>query len=215
MSKEQQDRSRDREDLVRGLPKFSAASPEALAKERAELAELRGKGLLTRWRGYFAKSGPGWLQSALVLGSGSAMASLFAGAFLLKRVNAFMMGVFTPLISAVLTGMPPFYPPIAFVMSVQLGIVCYAISHITHSFKLRVILTLIIAIVIDRLLLVLFYYLIIPLFHINYGIYTAYDLVKCFPGIVLIVILVPVLVPRAIDVLNRYSLRLYEDKKEG
>lgn len=140
---------------------------------------------------------------------------LLAGAFMLKRGNAFMMGLFTPLISAVLTGMPPFYPPIAFVMSIQLGIICFTISHITHSFKIRVILTLIIAIVIDRLLLVLFYYLIIPLFHIDYGIYTAYDLVKCFPGIVLIGILVPVLVPRAIDILNRYSLRLYEDKKEG
>jgi hypothetical protein len=140
---------------------------------------------------------------------------LFAGAFLLNRVNAFMMGLFTPLISAVLTGMPPFYPPIAFVMSIQLGIICFSISHITHGFKLRVVPTLVIAIVMDRLLLVLFYYLIIPLFHINYGLYTAYDLVKCFPGIVLICILVPILVPRAIDILNRYSLRLYENKKEG
>jgi len=61
---------------------FTASAPEILAKEKADLAELEGKGLLLRWRGYFSKTGPGWLQAALVLGSGSAMASLYAGAFL-------------------------------------------------------------------------------------------------------------------------------------
>jgi len=61
---------------------FIASAPEVLAKEKAALAELEGKGLLVRWRGYFGKTGPGWLQAALVLGSGSAMASLYAGAFL-------------------------------------------------------------------------------------------------------------------------------------
>ncbi len=61
---------------------FTASAPQELAMEKAELAELAGKGLLHRWRVYGAMSGPGWLQSALVLGSGSAMASLFAGAYL-------------------------------------------------------------------------------------------------------------------------------------
>ena len=61
---------------------FTASAPEILAKEKADLAELKGKGLLVRWKGYLGKTGPGWLQSALVLGSGSAMASLFAGAYL-------------------------------------------------------------------------------------------------------------------------------------
>lgn len=72
----------DTGDLARGLPMFTASAPQELAKEKAELAELAGKGLLHRWRGYLAMSGPGWLQSALVLGSGSAMASLFAGAYM-------------------------------------------------------------------------------------------------------------------------------------
>jgi len=69
-------------DLKRGLPMVSPAEPEALAREQAELSELAGKGLLARWRGYFGKTGPGWLQSAVTLGGGSAMASLFAGAYL-------------------------------------------------------------------------------------------------------------------------------------
>jgi Mn2+/Fe2+ NRAMP family transporter len=72
----------DRNDLAKGLPMFTASAPEALAKEKADLAELQRKGFLPRWRGYFSRTGPGWLQSALVLGSGSAMASLYAGASL-------------------------------------------------------------------------------------------------------------------------------------
>lgn len=71
-----------REDSVKGLPMFTASAPEILAKEKADLETLAGKSRFRRWRGYFAKTGPGWLQSALILGSGSAMASLFAGAFL-------------------------------------------------------------------------------------------------------------------------------------
>jgi manganese transport protein len=82
LKKEQQDQECTQNDLVKGLPAFTASAPEILAKEKADLAELEGKNLLTRWKGYFSKTGPGWLQSALVLGSGSAMASLFAGAFL-------------------------------------------------------------------------------------------------------------------------------------
>ena len=69
-----------RNDLARGLPMFTASAPEVLAKEKAALAELEGKSFLLRWRGYIGKTGPGWLQSALTLGSGSAIASIFAGA---------------------------------------------------------------------------------------------------------------------------------------
>jgi Mn2+/Fe2+ NRAMP family transporter len=67
-------------DLAVGLPMFTAADPEALAAERAELAELNAKPTLARWGGFFSKTGPGWLQSAMTLGGGSAAASLFLGA---------------------------------------------------------------------------------------------------------------------------------------
>ena len=49
--------------LVRGLPMFTALDPEALASEKAQLAELDSKGLLPRWRGYFTRTGPDWRLS--------------------------------------------------------------------------------------------------------------------------------------------------------
>lgn len=58
----------------------SPPDPEALAQERAWLAENDAKPRLGRWAGYMRKGGPGYLQSALTLGGGSASASLFAGA---------------------------------------------------------------------------------------------------------------------------------------
>lgn len=59
---------------------FKASDPEALARERKELAELESKSPVQRWRGYFSRTGPGWLQSAITLGGGSAIASLYLGA---------------------------------------------------------------------------------------------------------------------------------------
>lgn len=68
-------------ELRRGLPMVQARDPEALQKERAYLREVDSRPKpWQRWRGYWAVSGPGWVQSALTLGAGSAGSSIFAGA---------------------------------------------------------------------------------------------------------------------------------------
>ena len=67
-------------EVIPGLPMFKASDPEVIELEKAELLELEGKSLGRRWKGYFSKTGPGWLQSALTLGGGSAIASLYLGA---------------------------------------------------------------------------------------------------------------------------------------
>jgi manganese transport protein len=55
--------------------------PGELAAEKARLAEIGSRrGLWRRVRGYWSLSGPGWVQSALTLGAGSAGSSIFAGA---------------------------------------------------------------------------------------------------------------------------------------
>ena len=64
----------EQQNVVRGMPMFAPADPETLARERAELRELEGKPLGKRIGWYFSKSGPGWMQSAMTLGGGSAMA---------------------------------------------------------------------------------------------------------------------------------------------
>ncbi len=69
------------DNLRRGLPMVQARDPEALEREKAKLREIGARsGLWRRWRGYWSLSGPGWVQSALTLGAGSAGSSIFAGA---------------------------------------------------------------------------------------------------------------------------------------
>jgi manganese transport protein len=58
-----------------------ARDPEALEREKKRLGEIDARPRpWQRWRGYWSLSGPGWVQSALTLGAGSAGSSIFAGA---------------------------------------------------------------------------------------------------------------------------------------
>jgi len=57
-----------------------ARDPEALASERKQLREIDSRPhFWQRWKGYWGLSGPGWMQSALTLGAGSAGSAIFAG----------------------------------------------------------------------------------------------------------------------------------------
>ena len=64
----------------KGLPMTSKWDPEKLKAEEAFLQELQPKPFLTRMRGYAKLTGPAWLQSAMAIGAGSAVASVVAGA---------------------------------------------------------------------------------------------------------------------------------------
>jgi len=64
----------------KGLPMTSKWDPEKLAQESAYLQDLETKPFGTRIRGYAKLTGPAWLQSAMTLGAGSAVASVVCGA---------------------------------------------------------------------------------------------------------------------------------------
>jgi Mn2+/Fe2+ NRAMP family transporter len=67
--------------LRRGLPMVEERDPEALKQERQALQQINSRPhFWQRWRGYWSLSGPGWVQSALTLGAGSASSAIFAGA---------------------------------------------------------------------------------------------------------------------------------------
>jgi len=65
----------------RGMPMVEARDSQALQQEIELLHEINSRPHFgERWRGYIKLSGPGWLQSAVTLGAGSAGSSIFAGA---------------------------------------------------------------------------------------------------------------------------------------
>lgn len=63
-----------------GLRIAHPPDPEQLSRERAQLAAVATQGLPTRLRTYASLIGPGYLQSAMTLGGGTATAALFSGA---------------------------------------------------------------------------------------------------------------------------------------
>ncbi len=66
--------------LYEGLPMATPPNPEVVEREKEKLSALENEGFLTRTLGYLKLIGPGYMQSALTLGGGTAAASLFAGA---------------------------------------------------------------------------------------------------------------------------------------
>ncbi|MFY9342202.1 MAG: divalent metal cation transporter [Planctomycetota bacterium] len=65
---------------LRGLPMVNPPDPERLAAERAWLAEIAQRPWLARKVAFLRRGGPGYLQSALTLGGGTASACILSGA---------------------------------------------------------------------------------------------------------------------------------------
>ena len=63
-----------------GLPMVEERDPEALQQEVEYLRQINAlPSLWQRWRGYWKLAGPGWMQSAITLGAGTAGSAIFAG----------------------------------------------------------------------------------------------------------------------------------------
>ncbi len=66
--------------LTRGLPMVEERDIHSLEREKENLKQINIKPYFwQRWFGYWKLSGPGWIQSALTLGAGSAGSAIFAG----------------------------------------------------------------------------------------------------------------------------------------
>jgi hypothetical protein len=62
----------DLDQVRQGLRMAAPPDPQKLAAEKQVLANLDGAPRLQRWGGYLKFIGPGYLQSAMTLGSGTA-----------------------------------------------------------------------------------------------------------------------------------------------
>jgi hypothetical protein len=149
-----------------------------------------------------------------LLGLGSVFLPMFlplaAGPFFLSPGNALLLGIFTPLASAVITGMPPIYPPMAFVMAAELGVFCTLISLLSHRTGLPRVAVLAAAVLAERVVLLLSLAVIIPALGISFRAFSAYQLIKGAPGIVIILAAVPPMVNRMKKIISARSLKLFE-----
>lgn len=118
------------------------------------------------------------------------------GAFFLPVPYALLVGVMGPMISALLTGMPPLSPPIAQVMMLEGGVLGGVTALLNSRFRLGVFLPLLAGIVLSRGMLLIFYLLLAPVLGLPARPFSAAAVISGFPGMLLQLILVPIIVQR-------------------
>lgn len=128
---------------------------------------------------------------------------LAGGAFFLPFSAAVFIGAATPLLSALLTGMPPLAPPIAFMMMVELAIMMGVIAIVYRNVRANVWIALIAGIVADRVVLALLAAGLAETLGLPPALITWASLAAGIPGIALILLVVPPVVKR----LATYSIR--------
>lgn len=135
-----------------------------------------------------------------VVGLGSSFLPMFypiilAGLFLDLNISS-LIGVLAPLLSALFTGMPPLFPPVAFVMMAE-GLVMTVVAYLTfQKKKMDIYLSLTFTIIAERLTLFFSALIISNWLKLPGFVLAPATLLKGVPGIIIIFLLIPPLVKK-------------------
>jgi ECF-type transporter family protein len=127
------------------------------------------------------------------------------GGFLLSPHIALFLGIMTPILSGLLTGMPVLFP-MSIIMAFELGVYGLTIAILTKKFKLSTIPSLIISMITGRISAGLTVAVLVQLFGIKMNpiIFIKGAIITGFPGIIIQLIFIPPLV---------YAIKTYMKKK--
>ncbi|HDJ24420.1 MAG TPA: hypothetical protein ENF17_11085 [Candidatus Aminicenantes bacterium] len=132
------------------------------------------------------------------LGLGSSFLPMFyplvLSGFLLPLPIAMAVGVLGPLLSSLLTGMPPFYPPVAPVMMVEGLILSSGPFLLYQRWHQKSRLSLVITLVLDRALLLGLAWLLSGWLKLPRAFISISSVVRGLPGILVMVIVIPPLI---------------------
>jgi len=113
-------------------------------------------------------------------------------ALLVRPAPAGVTAVVTPLLSAALTGMPPFWPPIAFLMAIELGAMTVVLSALRRRWPQgRILLVLAPVLILGRLLSVGLVYLSAQAMTLPAGFLASVSFLSGWPGVILMLVVVP------------------------
>ncbi|MDZ7261925.1 MAG: class I SAM-dependent methyltransferase [candidate division KSB1 bacterium] len=132
------------------------------------------------------------------LGLGSVFLPMFLPlltlGFMVSVPTAVAVGLMTPIISSLLTGMPPIVPPIAPIMSVEAAAMAGLASWLYHNLRVNFWICLIGGILAGRLVLLLAVLFVAPLLGLPGEVLSISAVIIGLPGIVLQLVMVPALV---------------------
>lgn len=117
---------------------------------------------------------------------------LFALAFVVRPFPCAMTAMLVPLLSAILTGMPPLYPPVAWMMAAELAVTTFATAWIAGRFPLwNPVFYLLPVLILGRILNAALHYIAATLMNLPAGFVAGLSFVSAWPGILLILLTVP------------------------
>lgn len=115
-------------------------------------------------------------------------------AFFVSPLYAGLTSFILPLLSGLITGMPPFYPPVAIIMSIELCVMSIIISFSYRTFpKINTIFLLIVTLFIGRVLNVLMVYLFTIFVKLPSKFVAGTSFLSGWPGITLMLVIIPVI----------------------
>jgi hypothetical protein len=118
--------------------------------------------------------------------------------FLVRPRAAALTALVTPLLSGALTGMPPFFPPVAVFMALELSTMAGVIAALrTRRTRLGVLLLLVLVLAGGRILYVLLVYVFARVVSLPPGFAAGVSLLSGWPGILLMLASVPGIVSLA------------------
>ncbi|MFB3907746.1 MAG: hypothetical protein ACE15D_05005 [Candidatus Eisenbacteria bacterium] len=134
--------------------------------------------------------------------------------FFVRPWPAAVTALLTPLLSGALMGMPPFYPPVAVFMAIELALMAGLIAIAArHWLRANAWLILVPVLLFGRFLYVGLVYAFSLVIHLPAGFMAGLSLLSGWPGIVLMIMVVPPLVTvcrRSVRLASGSETTLYE-----
>lgn len=121
--------------------------------------------------------------------------SVLIGGFLLPPGLAMLLGMLTPLLNSIITGMPPLFP-MAVIMVFELGAYGLAASLFYRKLKVPSLLALIISMILGRIVSGITIFILSAFFTIPFDpiLFVKGGVISGFPGIIIQLIIIPTLV---------------------
>ena len=121
---------------------------------------------------------------------------LVIGSFFLPIHLAVIIGVLTPVLSFLITGMPPISPPILYLLIVQLGVLTGTISLLYSRTRLGIFLSMCISFLVERCALFILAVPLASILGLPPKLASTAIVIKGMPGVLIILAVVPFLVSR-------------------
>jgi len=137
----------------------------------------------------------------IIVGSGQIFLPMhipiLIGAFFLSPLFSLAVGILTPLLSGIITGMPPIIPMVPIMMA-ELGVAAFSISLLRKSKRLNIFLILVTGMILARLASGIMVYILMLVTEIRMHpiVYLKGAIITGLPGMLIQIILIPIIVNR-------------------